>query len=163
MAHSGEVDKIRDWLAQRPEDLNIDIGDGYTLLHVACLFGHEPLVRFLLERGALVNVNAMNESRAMPLHGAVSFRDEETAARIAKLLISHGAELNGPQRGGQTALHHAVGRGSQSLTQFLISEGADPHIKDDQGRTPGDVAREFGGSQAQALANELKRAHSLPL
>lgn len=139
--HAGDVEGVRAWLDPRIEDLNQDIGDGYAPLHVSCMFGHEALCRFLVERGALINLNAVNASGATPLHLAVSHRDEAIAAKIADFLIRHGAELNAPQKGGQTALHHAVARGSAKLVGVLIDAGADPFLKDAHGRAPVDLAR----------------------
>lgn len=161
LAHAGDADGVRSWLAQHPDDLNADIGDGYTLLHVACLFGHESLARMLVERGALVNSNARNDSRATPLHAAVAYREESTAARLVDLLVANGAELNSPQHGGQTALHHAVGRGSVPLTKLLVGLGADPHLKDELGRAPAGIAQTFAGGDGDALKAELRRAHTL--
>lgn len=139
-AHVGDVKEIRSWLSQNFDHLNDEVSDGLTLLHIAAAFGQEELVSFLLDRGALVNKNAKNQSRETPLHLAVLFRDEDTAARIADRLIANGAELNAPQKGGQTALHHAVARGSKVIAETLVQAGADPMLKDQNGLTPMDLA-----------------------
>jgi uncharacterized protein len=163
LAHEGNVDAVANWLQARPDDLNDFLDDGMAPLHVACMFGHETLVRYLIGRGALVNLNAMNSSRATPLHLAVSFRDEQVAGRIARLLIANGAEMNAPQDGGQTPLHHAVARGSSHLVAELIDEGADPFLKDGFGRSPADLARELpGDGGGEEIRASLKRAFSLP-
>src|SRR4051812_15288437 len=112
LAHTGDIEGVNKWLERNPDDLNNYITDGFTPLHVACIFGHEALVRSLLSRGALVNLNARNKSEATALHLATAFRDEKIAQRLVLLLLDNGAELNSPQAGGQTALHHAVARGS---------------------------------------------------
>lgn len=139
-AHVGDVAEVRTWLASHPQDLNANVSDGLTLLHVACAFGQEELVAFLLDRNARVNVNAENSSRETPLHLATLYRDDETAARIVDRLVANGAELNAPQKGGQTALHHAVARGSKPIVETLILAGADPMLKDEMGRSPMDLS-----------------------
>jgi len=139
-AHVGDVNEIKTWLSKNFESLNREVSDGLTLLHIAAAFGQEELVAFLLDRGALVNVNAKNQAQETPLHLAVLFRDEDTAARVADRLIANGAELNAPQKGGQTALHHAVARGSKPIVETLIQAGADPMLKDSMGRSPMDLA-----------------------
>jgi ankyrin repeat protein len=161
--HAGDLNLLKSWLDQHPTDLNAPIGDGYTALHVACLFGHEALVAHLLDRHALVNMNAINTSKATPLHLSVTFRDIDTARRISSLLVDNGAELNAPQAGGQTPLHHAVARGALKLVEFLVEAGADPFLKDEQGRAPVDLSRENLIDEAGPIREALKRAYSLPL
>ena len=162
--HSGSLDKVRQWLDQRPEDLNAYVSDGYTPLQVACMFGHEAVVSFLLDRFALVNTISDNQARTTALHLAVSFRDEDVAARIAELLIANGAEMNAPQKGGQTPLHHAVAKGSLKVVEVLVLSGADPFLKDQQGRSAADLAKELSGDfPKDEIRATLKRAFSLPL
>ncbi len=166
LVHAGDLPGVSKWLDQTPDDLNNFVSDGYAPLHVACLFGHEAIVHHLINRGALVNLNAMNASRATPLHLAVMFRDEETAKRMALYLLNNGAELNAKQDGGQTPLHHAVARGSVILVKALIEEGADPFFEDDLKRSPTDIAKELKGESAEQvdeIRSSLKRAFSLPL
>lgn len=157
ITHAGDLKGASQWLDQKPDDLNANISDGFTPLHVACMFGYEPIVHHLVSRGALVNANARNDARMTPLHLATAFRVEDVAQRLIQFLVSHGAELNAKQAGGQTALHHAVGRGSTLLTKTLIDEGADPFLKDEQGRSAKDLA------ETEDLQTVLKGAFSLPL
>lgn len=167
IVHEGDLKKVVDWIDRYPEHLNAQIRDGYTPLHVACIFGHEAIVDYLVTHYALVNVNAENPSRATPLHLAVNYRDEDAADRMAKMLIANGAELNAKQSEGLTPLHHAVARGSLKLTQTLVRSGADPFFKDDLGRSPSDLARELAQSKPEAPAAEiqaiLKEAFSLEI
>ena len=141
LIHSGDLKGSREWLEQKPEDLNGPLADGFSALHVACIFGRDDIVEYLLAIGGLVNLNAHNSSRATPLHLAASHRDEDIATRIALRLIDHGAELNARQSGGQTPLHHAVARGSLKLVRALVHAGADPFLKDEGDRSPSDLAR----------------------
>ena len=166
LTHEGDLKGVSAWLDQRPDDLNADISDGYAALHVACMFGFENVVQHLIARGALVNQNAMNQSKATPLHLAVSFRDETIAKNLILFLLEHGAELNAKQAGGLTPLHHAVARGSALLTDCLVMEGGDPFLKDDQSRSPSDLAKALTGDaaeEAEMIRTALKRAFSLPL
>ena len=140
-AHVGDVKEVEAWLTKNPSDLNSNISDGLSLLHIAAAFGQEQLVSHLLDRGALVNKNAENQTNETPLHLATLYRDDETASRVVDRLIANGAELNAPQRGGQTALHHAVARGSKPIVETLVLAGADPMLKDQMGRSPIDLAK----------------------
>lgn len=140
-AHVGDVEEVREYLTAHPQKLNAEISDGLTLLHVASAFGQEELVAYLLDRNAMVNVNATNQTKETPLHLATLYRDDETAARVCDRLIANGAELNAPQKGGQTALHHAVARGSKPIVETLIQAGADPMMKDEMGHSAMDIAK----------------------
>lgn len=162
--HAGSLDKVRFWLDERPQDLNTFVSDGYTPLQVACMFGQEQVVRFLLDRFVLVNTISDNTARTTALHLAVAFRDEDVAVRIVNALVANGAELNAKQTGGETPLHHAVARGSLKLVDELILSGADPFLKDEQGKSATELARELSGAgPSEEIRTALKRAFSLPL
>ena len=62
----------------------------FTPLHVACSFGHEAIVRTLLQdesTSASVDVNATSDSNVSPLHCAAY----NGHAEVVDLLLSHGA------------------------------------------------------------------------
>lgn len=158
IVHEGDLTKMIQWLDHHPEHLNAPIRDGYTPLHVACMFGRETLVDYLVTHHALVNANADNPSLATPLHLAVNYREEDVAGRMVRMLISNGAELNAKQAEGLTPLHHAVARGSLKLTRTLVRAGADPFLKDSLGRSPADLARQLTKSMPEAPANEIQSA-----
>lgn len=163
-AHKGDVPAVEAWLKEHDGALNHTISDGFSLLHVACTFGQRNLVSFLLGRNALVNRNAENSSRATPLHLAVVYREEVVAAAIADKLIEYGAELNAKDADGQTPLHHAVARGSQLLVATLIEAGADPFLKDLQGRSPADLAKDLSHDNpatSDQIRETLKRSSHL--
>jgi ankyrin repeat protein len=159
MAHSGDSNGVMNWLnahaSDRRVDVNVSVRDGYSLLHVACMFGHDQLVHLLLDRMALVNLNADNTSGATPLHLAACYREEDVADRMMRMLIDNGAELNARQKGGQTPLHHAVARGSVKLVRTLIEAGADPFLEDDQRRSASALAKtlseEDHGSEVRSV------------
>ena len=166
--HNGDLSKARAWLEARPQDLNADISEGLTPLHVACLFGAEQIAYFLIDRLALVNMVAANAAETTALHLAVGYREEEVAARLVNTLVAHGAELNAKQAGGLTALHHAVARGSLKLVTELITLGADPFLKDHQKTSAADLARRLQEgaerpAQIAEIREALKGAFSLPL
>lgn len=56
--------------------------------------------------------------------------------RAVSALIKAGADVNGGDAEGFTALHRAVTSGSIPVTELLLSQGADPNTKDIAGCTP---------------------------
>ncbi len=56
--------------------------------------------------------------------------------RIAKFLISKGADINTKHEDGWTALHWAVGTAQKDLVELLIAKGAEINLRDWKGETP---------------------------
>jgi ankyrin repeat protein len=123
--------------------------------------GSLPIMRFLLARGAQVNLrdsggraalmyagdnDSAEPARLLLQHGAkISLRDHSgmTALmyaahenwRATALLIAHGAQVNARDQSGRTALHWAATlRDSKSL-QVLLHHGASINARDGQGET----------------------------
>ena len=57
----------------------------------------------------------------------------------AELLLQHGANINGRNRDGNTALHLAVFLGRAEMAELLIKNGADVNAKNDDGAIPVDL------------------------
>lgn len=112
--------------------------DGYTPLHLACMFGHLETVRRLLDHGVRVDAPADNPSRAQPLHVAVSGRWPD----IVTELLARGAPVNARQQGGFTALHLAVQNRDEEMVRHLLAAGADPDQRADDHHSPRDMAAE---------------------
>ena len=67
--------------------------------------------------------------------------------KIAKLLVAGGYNVNAKAKWVATPLHAAVHCKFPEMAEFLISKGADVNVKDDEGKTPLDIARENGSYQ----------------
>ncbi|HKO61508.1 MAG TPA: ankyrin repeat domain-containing protein [Pyrinomonadaceae bacterium] len=101
-AYDGDLEKMKELYAQ---GVNIDAPTGVAShltapsLSLACERGHLEVVKFLLERGADVNVRDGDE-KGTPLMSATWSRHEE----IVKLLIARGADVNAVDSKGRSAL-----------------------------------------------------------
>ena len=60
------------------------------------------------------------------------------------MLLKHGAAPNVQSMLGSTALHCAAGYGAVPIVQALLDAGADASIRDQDGKTPADLARSYG-------------------
>jgi ankyrin repeat protein len=123
-----------------PELINTFSEDGFTPLGLASFFEHEDTARYLLLKGAEVNVHSKNDLHVYPIHSAVAANN----ADITKILLEAGAEVNVVQQLGYTPLHSAAFHGNVEIIILLLEAGADIKAKTDEGKTPADVAEEKG-------------------
>jgi uncharacterized protein len=115
--------------------------DGWAPLHLAAAFAEPDAVCLLLEHGAHAHQVSHNPQRNQPLHAAVALGGSEATVL---LLLEAGADVNATQAGGFTPLHSAAAAGKPELVKLLLKHGARADIRCDQGKLPGDYARERG-------------------
>jgi ankyrin repeat protein len=109
---------------------------GNSCLHLAARAGQVDFARFLLSKGAPVNVT--NDSEETPLHIAAVAGQPE----MVELLIAKGADVGAKERNGATALHLAARAGHVDVLRLLLKSGAAVSGKDHLGRTPLEYALE---------------------
>jgi RNA polymerase sigma factor (sigma-70 family) len=140
----GDTERVRVALDRDPGLLETHSSEGFPALALAAHFGHLETMAALLDRGADVNQVAGHRLGVTPLHAALFGRQLEAA----QLLIERGADVTaaragaGWKRAGWTPLHYAAGLGFGALVIPLLDRGADPSRRDEEGKTPLDVAIE---------------------
>ena len=76
---------------------------------------------------------------------------------IGRLRVQ-GAELDGADYDGRTALHLAASEGKHAVVDYLLRHGVDPSPVDRWGNTPLDDARRAGHLQVVRLLTENQEA-----
>ncbi|XP_058528998.1 ankyrin repeat and SAM domain-containing protein 6 isoform X2 [Ochotona princeps] len=111
----------------------VDCSDeaGNTALQFAAAGGHEPLVRFLLRRGA--SVNSRNHYGWSALMQAARFGH----VNVAHLLLDHGADANAQNRLGASVLTVASRGGHLGVVKLLLEAGAFVDPPNSSGEQPG--------------------------
>ena len=166
LALDKDLSRYQEAIKQDPNAINFrlqatakaDSFDGETALHLAAKNANLPLLKFLLDQKADVQIG--DSGRSTPLHFAANKQVAldliaaganvhamgtngtplHTAATtgVAEVLLDNGAKidsrksrvsLNGKRREGDTPLQAATRHGRIKVMEFLISKGADVNIK----------------------------------
>ena len=163
--------------------------DGTSALVVAIINAHYELAASLLDKGADPNVDGPGGTA---LHALVRARNVEHTTmpdpvptggvdtlELAKMLIAHGADPNArmtmmpPKMGildvnylnllGATPFFLAARAADVSFMRFLVANGADPLLPNNEGTTPLMVAAGIGYCQGQSVGSETARLEAARL
>lgn len=120
---------------------------GMAPLMWAAQEGHTEIVEQLLT--ARADPNFADDNGFTPLRQAIG----EQHIEVAEKLILAGADVNHqcPTDGRSTALHIAAAFGLLDSIELLRQYGADANAKDDDGKTPYDLAIECGEDDAAQM------------
>jgi ankyrin repeat protein len=133
----GRADRLRELLAADPAQAAALSEDGFTALHLAIFGNQEHTARVLIERGADVNRLSTSSVAKVPPLGTAAF---VRSLPLARLLLGAGADVDGPEGSGFTALHTAAANGDIDLARLLLARGADARRRTPDGRTAADLA-----------------------
>ncbi|KAJ0004249.1 hypothetical protein NQD34_010463 [Periophthalmus magnuspinnatus] len=123
----------------QPQDVDLLLEGGDSLLHHAIALNNEEAVKFLLLNNA--NLNLANARGSTPLHLAT----EKHLKPLAELLLNRrSTSVNAKDEDQYTALHWAAQNGDEAITRLLLDKGAAINETDGQGRTPAHVACQHG-------------------
>jgi ankyrin repeat protein len=119
--------------------------DGWTALHLAAFFGNDAAVAALLDHGANARIMGRAFEQNLPIHAACAGGRIGKAA-FARLVAATG-DPDALQKQNYTALMIAAGNGFVTAVDVLLEAGADRALKQDDGKTAADFARERGHSE----------------
>lgn len=133
---TGQVDMV-DLLLKFKANPNIVDETGLMPLHYAALHGRPRIARSLIRSGADINALSGYNSYA-PIHYALNITTEDDS--VFAVLVEAGAKLDG---GKHSLLHMAARCTNIQTAQILVKEkGFDPALRDAEGKTPADVAKD---------------------
>ncbi len=146
----GKFDAATLLIFQNPNSINEFSEDGFTPLGLACYFGHEELAKFLVLKGADVNLASKNGFNVFPIHSAVAANN----INITKMLLDAGAYPNVCQKAGLAPLHTAAQLGNIELIILLLEHGAEVGLRMEGGKLPADLAAEKGFNEIAEILRE---------
>lgn len=117
-----------------------------SALMIAAIKGDVDSVQSLIARDADINKTGWT-----PLHYAVSVGGPQQLA-IVKILLEDSAYIDAESPNKTTPLMMASYYGSSDAARWLLNEGADPTLRNDQGMTAADFARK---GQREDLAKDI--------
>jgi uncharacterized protein len=137
----GHCARLREILSADAMQVRGVSADGWAPLHLAAAFAGPDAVKLLLEHGAHAHQCSHNPQRNQPIHAAIALGH---SMDTIELLLEAGADVNATQAGGFAPLHQAAAAGKRELVVLLLEKGARRDQRCDQGKLPGDYARERG-------------------
>jgi ankyrin repeat protein len=155
LIREGSAEQVKAFVSEARNVSDDALAEGLT---AAVKRGDDEIVRVLLEAGAAPN--RLPKESWPALFSAIEHERES----LIRLLVQGGADINIRLPSGYTPLHHAVDTDCDTalqmevsptfaLTKLLLSLGADPRQKDEQGESPIDLARRY---QQDALVQLLQ-------
>lgn len=139
-ASADKFDVVAHEIFKNPNAIDTYSEDGFTPLGLACYFGNEEIARYLVLKGADVNLPSQNGFYTFPLHAAIA----GNFSNIAKMLIDNNANVNCIQKNGITPLHIAAENGNIEVIIKLLEKDAMVNMRMEGGKLPADLAFEKG-------------------
>lgn len=126
----GELDKLRGLLEANRVDCRAVDKDGCTLLHWAAINGHQPIVEYLLRKGAdpCATGGILLE---LPLQWAA--RENRLGALVS--LLAAGSNVSHKNFQGNDVLHIATQMGHTLTVLYLLAYGVPPDTRNAQDLT----------------------------
>ncbi|XP_056630728.1 putative ankyrin repeat protein RF_0381 [Diorhabda sublineata] len=112
-------------------DINVDIEDGDTALHLAAEKCDMPVLKYLLT-SPKVDINRKNNTGLTPLMKACIFNCRE----VVQLLLRYGANPNSYSDDGNRPLHFACARSNMGIVFDLVQHGAIVNVRNVFDSTP---------------------------
>jgi ankyrin repeat protein len=163
LVKAGNLDNVKIYLEQHPDQFDVADDRNSTPLHFACDRGFIELVKYLVELGA--DINKQDVDGDTPLIWTITRNYYSIAefligkgvdvnvlnnghinalfwtiyrsdAAMAKLLIDNGIDISIQNYEGNTALHIAGINQKVEIAKLLIDKGADLEVRESRGRTP---------------------------
>ena len=151
-ALAGEYFQTADLLRRNGADLDVRGRDGTNPFHAAGHSGDFEVVQKLIEYDP-AGIHAVDEGGSTPLLLASDGRYFKDGS-VVRLLLEHGADINGQSSGGWTPLHWASLNGALEVVRLLLERGVDLEAKITIGKTALQIAADQGHDEVVKLLRE---------
>jgi ankyrin repeat protein len=122
-SYRGDIETVKRLIAEDPELINSRNSGGRFPLEMAAQTGQIDIVKFLLEKGADVN---LNRGGATALHMAAIYGGN---TEVITLLLEAGADINARTGNGDTPLNMAVIGKQKEIAELLLEKGGEINLE----------------------------------
>jgi ankyrin repeat protein len=119
----------------------ISVNKRFTPLEYAAQAPETDALQILLEYGAKLEPDILCYTMAIPRRGSDG---KISQLPHMKILVEHGADVNGWSKQHGTPLNCAVHFYRREMLEYLLEKGADPTISGHLSRTPAEKAKRDG-------------------
>ena len=135
---TGNMRELNQWLSLGV-DLNQKDENGYAPLHYACEYGHEDVIRKLLDRKAKVNLltkaTLLSPMACLVLGRIDNKLSEPELVRIIGVLRKAGGDINPTSEEAVPPIKAVITRGNMELLDFFISLHVHIFVEDSDKRS----------------------------
>ena len=149
-AAAGVLGRVRDLVAGEGSLANATSPDGFSPLGLAAFFKRRKIVRYLLDAGADPRL-ASRDQRFTPLHSAVATDTGAGDVELVHMLLRERVWMSNRWKGRSDGLQVSPHEerthefhGEKPRISRAQPPAADPSVRTNDGKTPGDVAIERG-------------------
>lgn len=132
---------------------------GDTALHAACRHSLRDVAELLIDSG--VHVDTPGRWKMPPLHSAATTITGDPRSTVL-MLLARGANIDARGFQGHTVIHECAFYNRLEMADLLLSRGAAVNLKDEHGKTPLDLAKEFSGKAERIRMMNLLIRHGAP-
>ncbi|HKA51122.1 MAG TPA: ankyrin repeat domain-containing protein [Candidatus Dormibacteraeota bacterium] len=171
----GDLDRVRQLVERHPGLVNARARWNETPIEAAAQLGRKDIIEYLLSKGAsldfftacvlgrrdVVEVELARDparAQARGVHGLPSlyFAAIGGQPEIADLLLARGADVNDASQAA-APIHGAVMGRSAGMIAWLLEHGADPSMRDHEGRTAPELAQALNRPDLASLFTSSSR------
>eukprot|EP00947_MAST-08B_sp_MAST-8B-sp1_P003347 g3347.t1 len=158
-AHKGYDEVVSVLIKEGKATVDLATKDGRTPLFIATAHGHDKVISVLIKEGK-ATVDLADKDGRTPLFMAARNGHD----KVVSVLIEEGkatvdlAKTKG--KGGETPLCMAAYNGKEAACKVLLKAGADPAIKDDDGKSARDYGRDKHGWGADFWRGDFEEAEA---
>ncbi|CAF1379307.1 unnamed protein product [Rotaria magnacalcarata] len=126
-----EIERVKQLIESGQVDVNTPDQEGCYLLHWAAINNHIELIRYLIAKGATVDLIG-GDLKSTPLHWAC----RQGCTEAFFLLVDNGAAIKSADVNGVQPIHIAAQYGQIKILAYLLGSGVDVDCVDERGFTP---------------------------
>jgi ankyrin repeat protein len=156
---NAHVDVVRFLLTKEP-DLSFRAFMGATPLHWAWFGGSRAVIDLLLAAGADPTVRDQS-LRCTPRAFGICAPANWGFAFLVRQRLAADTSLATLNDGTTSPLHEAARSGDMETVRLLLDAGADPALRNSEGRMPGEIAAECGHAELAELLRPANRITSV--